>query len=209
MSNGLLITFEGGEGAGKSTQIKKLSENLQSIGQDVVMTREPGGCPAAEDIRNLLFSKEHDGQWDVGSETLLMFAARAMHIKDVIAPAIKAGKIVLCDRYMDSTRVYQGFVKKMDMGFIHSLEERIIGKYMPDMTFLLDLPAETAMARIQKRGAENENDRGPLDFYNALRNGFLDIAKNESDRCVIIDGTQGIDDISEAIFKDTKDKFFK
>ena len=107
MSRGVFITFEGGEGVGKSTQIKLLETALMEQGRDVIVTREPGGTPAAEDIRNVLFDPKHDEAWTAEAETLMMYAARDLHIKDVIAPALDAGKIVLCDRYIDSTRVYQ------------------------------------------------------------------------------------------------------
>lgn len=207
MSRGSFITFEGGEGVGKTTQIKYLEASLKSKGYDVVVTREPGGCPAAEDIRGLLFHPEYDGNWSVESETLMMFAARSMHIKDVISSSLEAGKTVLCDRYMDSTRVYQGDVKGMNKGFITSLEHEIIGNYIPDITLVLDLPAEDAMARVQGRGAENNNDRGSLEFYESLRNGFLNIVKDNPSRCVTVDASQDMQQIATKILEVVEEKF--
>lgn len=209
MTKGFFVTFEGGEGVGKSTQIKNLGQNLKSQGHDVVITREPGGCPVAEDIRNLIFDKKYAENWSIEAETLLMYAARSMHIKEIIAPALSAGKIVLCDRYMDSTRVYQGFVKKIDLGFIQTLEEKIVGQYVPDLTFILDLKANEAMARVKGRGAENHHDRGSEAFYEGLRQGFLKIAKDDKTRCAIVDASQEIDFITGEIFKIAQEKINK
>jgi dTMP kinase len=200
MINGFFITFEGGEGAGKTTQIKHLLHRLEE-NHGAVLTREPGGTPAAEDIRNLIFSPQHDGQWTPQAETLMMFAARSMHIKDVIAPALNDNKIVVCDRYMDSTRVYQGSVKGVDSNLIKTLEDKIIERFVPNLTIILDLPAETAMARVQGRGAENNNDRGDLEFYSNLRQGFLNIAAESPERCVVINANTDEKTIADAIYK--------
>lgn len=199
MPRGLFITFEGGEGVGKTTQIKTLQNFLKTQGHDVVLTREPGGCPAAEDIRALIFQSDYAEQWTPQAETLLMYAARDMHIKEVIAPALDAGKTVLCDRYIDSTRVYQGIVKGVDRQFIAGLEQHIAGNAMPDMTVILDLTAEIAMMRVQGRGAENHHDRGDVAFYEKLRQGFLEIAKANQDRCVIVNADNEIDEIAAQI----------
>lgn len=188
--SGVFVTFEGGEGVGKSTQIQHLAQALKNKGRDVVVTREPGGCPSAEAVRDLLFTPDYDGAWTPEAETLMMFAARAQHIQEVIAPALIAGKIVLCDRYMDSTRVYQGVVKGVDSSLIESLEHNIIGAYVPNLTIILDLDAETAMSRVQSRGASNQNDRGDVKFYDRLRQGFLHITKDNEARCVIVDASQ-------------------
>ena len=197
MSRGVFITFEGGEGVGKSTQIKLLETALMEQGRDVIVTREPGGTPAAEDIRKVLFNPKHDDAWTAEAETLMMYAARDLHIKDVIAPALDAGKIVLCDRYIDSTRVYQ----KECYALVGALEHHIAKDYMPDMTFILDMDAETAMARVDSRGVENRNDEKDLEFYEGLRQSFLDIAKDNSERCVIVDAEQSIEAIAAEIIK--------
>ena len=197
MSRGVFITFEGGEGVGKSTQIKLLETALMEQGRDVIVTREPGGTPAAEDIRNVLFDPKHDEAWTAEAETLMMYAARELHIKEVIAPALSASKIVLCDRYIDSTRVYQ----KECSALVGVLEHHIAKDYMPDMTLILDMDAETAMARVGSRGVENRNDEKDIAFYNNLRQGFLDIAKDSSERCVIVDAEQSIEAIAAEIIK--------
>lgn len=199
MTRGYFITFEGGEGAGKTTQIQNLASFLTSNNKDIVITREPGGTPTAEAIRDLVFSVKHDGNWSPQAETLMMFAARAMHIKDVIKPAIDAGKVVICDRYLDSTRVYQGTLNNVSLDFIKNLEQEIIGSYRPNLTFVLDVPAEIAMKRVQERGAENNNDRGNLEFYQKLRDGFLTIAQNEPDRCIPINAHNDEDLIAQEI----------
>ncbi len=206
MLRGVFVTFEGGEGVGKSTQVKKLEIALKEKGHDVVVTREPGGCPAAEDIRNLIFHPDYDGNWTVEAETLMMFAARSMHIKEVIAPALTAGKIVLCDRYIDSTYVYQGNIKGGAPSFMRELEQNIVKEVMPNLTFILDVPAEVAMERVQSRGVENHHDRGDREFYEQLRQGFLNIAKDNADRCVIVDASQDEETIAAEIIKVVEEK---
>lgn len=201
MSKGFFITFEGGEGVGKTTQIQHLRNILVQKGYDVVVTREPGGTPAAEEIRNLLSDKDHGGTFSPEAEVLLLFASRAMHIKDVIAPALKAGKVILCDRYIDSTRVYQGHLQKLDMDFIFALEDKIVGKYVPDLTFIMDLEASKAMARVKERGAQDHYDRGDEVFYTELHEGFQKIAQDNPERCVMIDASQNEEDIAAEIDK--------
>lgn len=190
MPQGYFITFEGGEGVGKTTQISHLKETLIGQGRDVIMTREPGGTKAAEEIRTLLSHQEYGGQWSPEAELLLLFAARSMHIKEVIAPALQEGKIILCDRYVDSTRVYQGHLQNVDMGFISSLEEKIIGSAMPDLTIIMDLEASAAMERVKERGAQDHYDMGDEEFYDNLHKGFQKIAEENPDRCVMIDAAR-------------------
>ncbi|MEM8833214.1 MAG: dTMP kinase [Pseudomonadota bacterium] len=207
MSNkGFFITFEGGEGAGKSTQIKLLADHLQSQGHDIVTTREPGGTPAAEEIRDLLSHEEWGGNWSQDAELLLFFVARSMHIKDVIAPALEAGKIILCDRYIDSTRVYQGALHKIDMSFIKDLEKRVVGNYIPNITFLLDIPVETVLERVSRRGARDHYDQQDESNHQILRDGFLDLAKEEYDRFEIIDATKEIETIAQNIAQITVER---
>lgn len=201
MSKGLFITFEGGEGVGKTTQIKHLETALKAKNHDVIITREPGGTPTAEEIRALLSHETHAEIWTPEAELMLLFAARAMHIKDVIAPALTAGKTILCDRYIDSTRVYQGYLQGIDMDFIHALEKQIVGTFIPDLTLILNLEAAEAMTRVNKRGATDHYDRGDKEFYERLRQGFLQIAKDNAERCAIIDASQDKEKISAAILK--------
>lgn len=202
-AGGFFITFEGGEGVGKTTQIKRLESALKAQGHDVILTREPGGTPAAEEIRTLLSHATHGEAWTPEAEVMLLFAARAMHVRDVIAPALAAGKIILCDRYIDSTRVYQGYIQKMDMSFILSLEAKIVGAYLPDLTLILDLDARIAMERVKERGATDHYDRGDLAFYTNLQQGFLEIAKNNAARCVVINANQNAEDIAKEILQIT------
>ncbi len=199
MDDGYFITFEGGEGVGKTTQIQKLADFLKLQKYDVITTREPGGTDAAEEIRNLLSHKKFGGHWTAEAELLLLFAARAMHIKNVIAPALQSGKVVLCDRYIDSTRIYQGYLQAIDMDFIYNLETRIVGNFIPNLTFLLDIPAEIAMQRVKKRGEGDHYDQGDFQFYSDLRNGFIDLAKNNSDRFCVIDANNEIENIAQKI----------
>ena len=205
MQHGFFISFEGGEGVGKTTQIENLKEYLSSAGHDVIITREPGGTPEAEKIRDLVSDPDHGEKWTPHAELMLFFAARAMHIKDIIQPAIESGQIVLCDRYIDSTRVYQGHLQNLDMNFILQLEKEIVGTFIPNLTFIMDLDAETAMTRVQERGAKDHYDRGDLEFYEALRQGFLKIAADNAERCVIIDASQDKESIA-AMIADAVDK---
>ena len=206
MPRGLFITFEGGEGVGKTTQIMQLEASLKEKEFDVIITREPGGCPAAEEIRGLLRHHEHGGRWTAKAELMLLFAARAMHIHDVIAPALVQSTTVLCDRYIDSTRVYQGDTQGVDADFIASLEKQIVGDVVPDITFVLDLPADIAMARVQERGALDHYDRGSLEFYEGLRQGFLNIVKDNPARCVRVDASQDKEIIAATILKAVEEK---
>ncbi len=190
MSRGFLITFEGGEGVGKTTQIQMLSESLKQQGYDVVVTREPGGTPAAEEIRSLLSHPEYGGKWRVDAECLLLFAARAMHIQDVISPALDDGKVILCDRYIDSTRAYQGYLHKLEGEFIKTLEQKIVGDFIPDLTVVLDIPVEVAMKRVQERGVEDHYDKAGQSVHEILRHAFLDIAEKEKERCFVFNADQ-------------------
>lgn len=198
--SGYFITFEGGEGVGKTTQITALAESLKKQGHDVVVTREPGGTPAAETIRSLLSHKDFGGKWSSEAEAMLIFAARVMHVRDVIKPALDQGKIVISDRYIDSTRAYQGYLQGMDMAFIKRLEQDVVGNVMPDVTLILDLPVEVGMARVSKRGAEDHYDRADQSAHQTLRDAFLDIHALEPERCVVIDADKDAEKIAEDIF---------
>lgn len=189
--DGLFITLEGGEGAGKTTQIEHLQEALIQEGRSVVVTREPGGTPAAETIRSLLSHPEFGPEWTPDAETMLLYAARSMHITDVIKPALAQGRIVICDRYVDSTRVYQGSVQRMNPFFLECLEVQIIGDVMPDITFVLDIPSDETIKRIDARGgAKDHYDSADAEFHELIRQGFLTIAQQEPQRCSVINAVQ-------------------
>ncbi|WP_374570700.1 dTMP kinase [Phenylobacterium sp.] len=201
MARGRFITFEGGEGGGKSTQVKRLVERLRAAGRTVVATREPGGSPGAETIRGLLVNGAAD-RWSPVTETLLMYAARRDHIERVIAPALERGEWVVCDRFADSTRAYQGAAGGADSGLIAALEAHVLGEVRPDLTLILDLPVETGLARAASRaGGENRFESKGAAFHERLRQGFLAIAEAEPQRCAVIDAGADMDAVGAAIWR--------
>jgi len=201
MARGVFITFEGGEGAGKSTQIAHLGERLRAAGRDVVTTREPGGSPGAEAIRALLVTGAAD-RWSPVSETLLMYAARRDHIERVIAPALARGAVVLCDRFADSTRAYQGAAGGAPAELIAALEAAVLGEAQPDLTLVLDLPVEAGLARAAARGeGEGRFEAKGRAFHEALRLAFLEIAAAEPDRCTVIDAREDQASVARAVWQ--------
>lgn len=200
MAQGLFITFEGGEGAGKSTQVARAAKRLEADGRRVVITREPGGSPGAEAIRTLLVSGEAD-RWSALSEALLMNAARRDHIERVIGPALVAGAVVLCDRFSDSTRAYQGVAGGVDPKTIRALEDVVVGEVRPDLTLIIDLPVEVGLARARSRnsGDSRFEDKGEA-FHRRLRDAFLHIANHEPERCVVIDGASSPEAVEAEIW---------
>ena len=191
MTRGRFITFEGGEGAGKSTQLRMLAESLSvNYGRNVVVTREPGGSPGAEDIRALLVQGEVD-RWDSVTETLLHSAARRDHLARKVWPALDLGDWVLCDRFADSTLAYQGYGHGLDLEIIAAVTKVVLGEFGPDLTLILDLPVDVGLQRAGGRGgAEDRYERMGRDFHERLRQGFLTIASAESQRCVVIDAAR-------------------
>lgn len=177
------VTFEGGEGAGKSTQIRLLAESLRQAGHQVEVTREPGGTRGAEEIRALLV-EGGAGRWQPESEALLHFAARAEHLAQVIRPALSAGKWVLCDRFADSTLAYQGYGQGLDLAWLWTLRRHIVGATEPGLTIMLDLPVERGLARAE---TEQRYERMGLDFHRRLAEGFRQLAAADTDRCRVID----------------------
>ncbi len=190
---GLFITFEGGEGTGKSTQVRRLADYFRAQGRAVVETREPGGTPAGEALRNLLVTGEV-GRWSAEAEAMLNAAARSVHVRDVIAPALAQGDVVISDRFIDSTRAYQGFAGGCSFDLIDNLEKAAIGDCRPDLTLILDLDSALGLARAKARGdgMEDRYERKGLAFHEKLRAGFLAIAKAEPKRCIVIDAGQNI-----------------
>lgn len=199
MTRGIFITFEGGEGAGKSTQIRRLAERLRADGRDVVLTREPGGSPGAESIRELLLNGETD-RWSPLTEALLMNAARRDHIERVIAPALARGAVVLCDRFADSTRAYQGAGGAVDPAVIAQLEAAVVGDMRPDLTLIFDLPVEEGLRRaLSRNGGEERFEAKGAAFHERLRAAYLDIARAEPERCVLVDATATLDAVEAAV----------
>jgi len=207
MARGRFITFEGGEGAGKSTQAKRLAAWLEGQGRKVLLTREPGGSPGAEEIRKLLVQGAID-RWDPITETLLHFAARRDHLERVIRPALAAGQWVLSDRFADSTLAYQGYGHGVDRGFIAALESAVVGSQRPDLTLILDLPVAQGLKRAgARRGPETRYEAMALAFHERLRQGFLAIASEDPQRCRVIDATANLEAVQAKLRAAITEKF--
>lgn len=199
---GKFITFEGGEGTGKSTQAAMLAQRLESVGIPVILTREPGGSPGAEVIRHVLLSGAAK-PLGAEAETMLFAAARGDHVRCTIEPALEAGRWVICDRFVDSTRVYQGILGNVDLRFIRALERVSIGSLYPDLTFVMDLPVALGMERAQARRGEATADRfeaEDIDFHERLRSAFLEAAFVEPDRCKVIEAGAPKDAVAAQIW---------
>jgi dTMP kinase len=200
---GKFITFEGGEGSGKSTHAAMLAKRLKSFGVGVELTREPGGSPGAEIIRHVLLSGAAKA-FGAEAEAILFAAARSDHLRTRIEPALKRGKWVISDRFADSTRVYQGALGRVDAKLIRLLEQSTVGEVKPDVTFILDLPAEVGLARASKRRGKDKADRfeqEPPEFHEKLRKAYLALARSEPKRCVVIDASKSKEDVAERIWK--------
>ena len=199
---GRFITFEGGEGSGKSTHAATLAQRLKSSGLPVALTREPGGSTGAEIIRHILLSGLAK---PLGAETeaILFAAARDDHVRNVILPAIRSGTWVICDRFIDSTRVYQGALGHVDQRLIRSLERVTVGPAVPDLTFILDVPAQVGLARAKSRRGQDAADRfeaESMEFHEKLRQAYRALAAEEPKRCVVIDGRAPREVVSERIW---------
>lgn len=206
---GRFITFEGGEGAGKSTQVQRLRAFLEDRGLTIVQTREPGGTPGAEEIRALLVTGDPD-RWDAMTEALLNTAARRDHVEKVIWPSLRRGDWVLCDRFADSTMAYQGGAGGLDHEGLGALYRFAIGERRPDLTFILDIPVEDGLSRAgarqatreatqQSEAAEARFEKQAIPFHEKVRNTFLEIAKAEPDRCAIIDARESPDEVAATV----------
>lgn len=201
---GLFITLEGGEGAGKSTQIARLGERLRALGRRVVVTREPGGSPRAEAIRESILAG-HGKPFGPFAEALMFSAARHDHLEKVIRPALARGDIVLCDRFADSTRAYQGALGAVEDRVLLALEREVVGDTRPDLTLILDLPAEKGLARAAARrgpggGKADRFEEENINFHNRLRSAFKLIAKSELDRCVVVDADREPEQVAASIW---------
>jgi len=206
---GRFITFEGGEGSGKSTQIRRLAERLREAGRSVVLTREPGGTELAEQIRSFILSGAAE-PLGPEAETMLFAAARADHVDRLIRPALEKGDWVLCDRFIDSTRAYQGS-DGVDPALLDSLEKIAIGGVRPDLTLVLDLPVEIGLDRAARRRSGEEGpadrfERETVERHQRRRERFLAIAEREPERCLVIDANGNLDAVAEAIWQGVQDR---
>ena len=200
MSRGIFITLEGGEGTGKSTQTRRLVERLRAEGRGVVQTREPGGSTGAEVIRNLVVAGDAE-RWSPRTETLLMYAARSDHLERTIRPALDAGDWVVCDRFADSSRAYQGAGGGVSPDFIEKLDAGIVGDDQPDLTLVFDLPVEVGLERAFGRGLfETRFESKGVAFHTRLREGFLEIVRDHPERCVLIDADGTEDEIEARVW---------
>ncbi|WP_112815465.1 dTMP kinase [Ensifer sp.] len=201
LAKGLFVTFEGGEGAGKSTQLRLLADSLRTLGHEVLTTREPGGSVGAEAVRHVLLSGAAEA-FGVRMEAILFAAARSDHVEEVIRPALSRGAIVLCDRFMDSSRVYQGITGNLEPAFVETLERVAINGVVPDRTVIFDLPAAIGLERAQRRAGDDSPDRfekEELETHEKRREAFLDIANADPGRCRVIDATQSAEAIAAEV----------
>lgn len=209
MTGGKFITFEGGEGSGKSTQVTRLVDRLRLRGIEVLQTREPGGSAGAEAMRHLLLSGMAKPLGPT-AETMIFAAARDDHVHTTILPALKRGIWVICDRFIDSTRVYQGALGRVDPTVIRALERVTVGDLTPDMTIILDVPVELGLARVRERGEKADRfEAEDLEFHHRLREAYREIAQREKARCVLIDASQGPDVVAVRIWMQVVERLLK
>jgi dTMP kinase len=199
VARGRFITLEGGEGTGKSTQALNLVSRLISGGVNAVATREPGGTPGADELRKLLLEGDA-ARWSPVSETLLMYAARSDHLEKLIRPALARGDWVVCDRFLDSTRAYQGAAGGVSNRLLETLQRHVVGDERPHLTLVLDLPVEQGLARAKGRNMLDRFEAMDRAFHEKLRQGFLAIAEAEPERCVVIDASGDVDAVAAQIW---------
>lgn len=203
---GKLISFEGSEGSGKSTQIARLAEHLQKSSREVVATREPGGTEIGEQIRNIIVHNSKGDEMTPEAELLLFTAARAQLVRQVIAPALLRGAVVLSDRYLDSTTVYQGIARNLAPGPVSEINQFAVGNVMPDLTIVIDVPTEVSLARLKQRASDlpDRMERENVSFYEKVREGYLLLAKQWPDRVVVLDGTLTPDALDKKIWTEVQ-----
>lgn len=199
---GKLISFEGSEGSGKSTQIARLAEHLQKLGREVLATREPGGTEIGEQIRNIIVHNSKGDEMCPETELLLFTAARAQLVREVIAPAIMRGAIVLSDRYLDSSTVYQGIARNLAPDPVNQINRFAVGNVMPNLTIVIDVSTDVSLSRIRQRASDlpDRMERENIEFYKKVREGYLLLAQQWPERVVVIDGTQPPDVIEKEIW---------
>ncbi|HNC24121.1 MAG TPA: dTMP kinase [Opitutaceae bacterium] len=205
---GRLISFEGSEGSGKSTQISRLAARLQQEGREVVTTREPGGTEIGEQIRNIIVHNSKGDEMCAETELLLFTAARAQLVRQVIAPALTRGAIVLSDRYLDSSTVYQGIGRNLAADPVAQINRFAVGNVMPHLTVVIDVPTEVSLARIRQRASDlpDRMERENIDFYKKIREGYLLLAKGMPERVVVFDGTLTQDALEKKIWATLKER---
>ena len=200
MARGRFITFEGGEGTGKSTQVARLVDRLRAQGRDVIRTREPGGSHGGEAIRELVVRGSAD-RWSARTELLLMFAARSDHLERTILPALEAGHWVVCDRFADSSRAYQGLAGGAEAAFVEALDRHVVGRDQPDLTLVFDLPTEVGLERALARAQEDTRfESKGIAFHQALRQAFQAIVETPPERCLLIDATGSVDEVEARVW---------
>ncbi len=197
MNKGLFITFEGADGCGKTTQLNLLAKYLESQGREVLVTREPGAKGLGEKLREILLN--YDGEVSPRCEQFLFLADRAQHVDIIVRPAVDAGKIVLCDRHIDSTVAYQGYGRGLDLGQINQLNMIATGNQKPDLTFVFDIDTETSEKRVGSN--KDRMERAGREFHTRVRNGYLELAKQEPERIKVIDATKSIEQIHSEVLK--------
>ena len=197
---GLFITFEGGEGVGKTTQIAKLAQAYEEMGKSVVVTREPGGSQIANRIRSMLLDPKMKGLVPL-AELFLYEASRAQHVQDIILPALLSGKVVICDRFADSSIVYQGVARGLKAPLVKKLNEIATGGLTPDLTFVMDLDPRIGLARVGARGILDRMEKEKLSFHQAVRAGFKKLVKEERKRCRLVDASRSRDAIHEQVME--------
>ncbi len=209
MARGRFITIEGGEGAGKSTQVRRLADVLRDAGHSVVATREPGGSDGADRIRDLLVRGPAD-RWDPETELLLHFAARRDHLVRTVWPALERGEWVISDRFADSTMAYQGYGHELGRVAVEQIYASVVGQFGPDLTLILDLPVDEGLRRAaSRRDGEDRYERMDIAFHRRLRDGFLDIAKREPGRCVVVDAMGSEDEVAARLDAAVRDRLLK
>jgi dTMP kinase len=204
--SGRLISFEGSEGSGKSTQIALLAAHLQKSGREVVTTREPGGTEIGEQVRNIIVHNSKGDEMCAETELLLFAAARAQVVREVIAPALVRGAVVLSDRFLDSSTVYQGIGRNLAADPVSQINRFAVGNVMPDLTIVIDVPTEVSLARIRQRasGLPDRMERQNISFYTKVREGYLLLAKQWPDRVVVVDGTLSPDTLDKKIWTEVQ-----
>ncbi len=204
---GKFITLEGGDGTGKSTQARLLSEFLEQNNVKPLLTREPGGAPGSDEVRELILTGDPD-RWDAVGETLLFYASRRNHLRLTVWPALERGEWVISDRFADSTIAYQGYGKQLGVDQVMKVHEVTVGDFEPDLTFILDIDVKTGLARTQGREHnEDRFERMEIEFHERMREGFLEIAKQHPNRCVIINADQDIESVQKDMRAVLKDRY--